>query len=238
MNISRKATLTQRCAYGATFELRPEEYIDALVLREGYYEAEVIEALRPYLTSGAVLWDVGANIGLHAVTAARLAPGVRVVSFEPNPAIFARLEHHVRLNQAAVSLHPLALGDADGETTLYVNTTGNAGMSSLVNTNTGPGTRVRLARAETLVTAGAVPAPTVMKLDVEGAEAAVLRGLGGLLSAPALQAVVFETAADLLTDPSRCPATRQLLAAGFSVRALPRAQSAAHLLANFLAFRP
>jgi len=91
MRLAGKHTLRQRSLHGLIFELQPHEYIDAIVLREGYYEPEVIDALRPFLRPGAVFWDVGANIGLHTVTAACLAPGSQVVAFEPNPAVFARL---------------------------------------------------------------------------------------------------------------------------------------------------
>lgn len=233
-----KKSLLAVSRYGPVFNLHPQEYIDAIVLREGYYEAEVLEALRPYLTTGAVLWDVGANIGLHAVTAARLAPQARVVAFEPDPVTFLRLAGNVRLNGCAASLHPIALGDRDGTAMLYMNTGGNSGMSSLVHAGTGPGTSVRLMRADTLIAAGTVAAPTVMKLDVEGGEEGVLRGFGDRLADPSLRAVVYETTADLLSDPARCPATRRLLAAGFRLRALPRTPTAAHRLANFLADRP
>ncbi|HQY06006.1 MAG TPA: FkbM family methyltransferase [Lacunisphaera sp.] len=238
MSFREKKSLRARSLYGSFFELHPQEYIDAIVLREGYYEAEVIEALRPYLRTEAVFWDVGANIGLHTVTAARLAPQAQIVAFEPSPATFARLAGHVRLNGCAADLQPIALGDRDGSATLYINTGGNAGMSSIMHPETGPGTSVRLARADTLVSAGTVPAPTVMKLDVEGAEEGVLRGFGELLERPSLQAVVFETTAELLADPAQCTATRRLLTAGFRIEALPRTQAAAHRLANFLAYRP
>lgn len=238
MKFSGKKSLLARSRYGPVFVLHPEEYIDAIVLREGYYEAEVIEALRPFLTPGAVYWDVGANIGMHTVTAACLAPQSQVVAFEPSPATFARLAGHVRLNRLTPALYPFALGDRDGTATLYMNIAGNAGMSSLVHPDTGPGTGVRLARADTLIATGIVPAPTVMKLDVEGGEEDVLSAFGDLLARTSLQAVVYETTAELLANPAQCAATRRLLAAGFHLRSLPRSQTAAHRLANFLAYRP
>ena len=67
---------------------------------------------------------------------------------------------------------------------------------------------------------------------------AVLAGLGELLFRPGLRAVVFETRADLLANPNRCPAASQLLAAGFELHALLRSEDSSHLLGNFLATRP
>ena len=56
-----------RCAtpYGSVFALDPYGYIDNTVLMSGFYESEVIEALRGELRPGAVLWDIGANFGLE-----------------------------------------------------------------------------------------------------------------------------------------------------------------------------
>ena len=60
--------------YGSQFFLEPFDNVDSHVLAEGFYESEVLEAVRPVLGRGAVLWVVGANFGLHAVTASS-APG-------------------------------------------------------------------------------------------------------------------------------------------------------------------
>ncbi len=97
---------------------------------------------------------------------------------------------------------------------------------------------VPLVRAATLIDRGEIPPPNLIKLDVEGSEAAVLAGFGDSLRQPGLRAVVFETRADLLTEPARCPAAHLLQAAGFVFRALPRSAGSEHALANFLAHRP
>lgn len=237
MRVNRMRSLRMQTAPGAVFDLQPWEYIDGIILHEGFYEPEVLEALRPFLGEGAVLWDIGANFGLQAISAACLAPATRVFAFEPNPATFTRLQNHARLNQVDVSVQPMALGEREGEASLYVNDDGNSGMSSLMHASTGPATTVRVVRGDTLIDAGKIPAPTAIKLDVEGGEEFVLRGLGRHLTSPTLRAVVYETNAQLLERPAACAATRELIAAGFKITALPRAASQAHLLANFLASR-
>ena len=70
--------------YGSRFYLRPRDGVDTHVLLEGFYESEVLEAVRPVLGPGAVLWVVGANFGLHAITAKFLHPHATVVAFEPS----------------------------------------------------------------------------------------------------------------------------------------------------------
>lgn len=237
LRLNGMSRLRVRTPPGSVFDLLPWEYIDGIVLREGFYEPEVLAALRPFLGEGAVLWDIGANFGLQAISAACLAPATSVVAFEPNPTTLARLQHHARLNQVDVSVQPMALGERDGEASLYVNQDGNSGMSSLLHATTGPATTVRVVRGDALIDSGKIPAPTAIKLDVEGGEEFVLRGLGRHLASPTLRAVVYETTADLLDNPAACASTRELLAVGFKISALPRAASQAHLLANFLAYR-
>jgi hypothetical protein len=93
------------------------------------------------------------------------------------------------------------------------------------------------ARGDALVAAGKFPAPTVIKLDVEGGEADVLLGLGTLLTAPALRAVVFEGAGNLDDRSLDDPVAGQLLRAGFRLRSLTRREDTAHPLENYAAER-
>ena len=65
--------------------------------------------------------DVGANVGIYSLYVARhLGRNGRVLSFEPNPAAYERLETNVRLNNEALccSISPLQLGIADQESFL------------------------------------------------------------------------------------------------------------------------
>lgn len=236
----RRPTIEVHATDGTLLTLHPEDYIDQIVLRTGFYEPEVFAALAANFTPSAVLWDIGANFGLHSMAAAARAPDLHIHSFEPNPTMFARLEAHARRNETTVRCWPLALGDRDGRTTLHINSHGNPGMTTLApwaEARYDAQVEVRLARADTLIAAGEVPSPSLIKLDVEGGEAAVLTGFGERLRDPGLRAVVFETRADLLDDPAQCPAARQLQAAGFSFRPLARVTGSEHALNNFLAER-
>ena len=236
----RRPAIRFRTRHGAVFTLRPEDYIDRIVLQAGFYESEVHEALRPYFAPGVVLWDIGANIGLHSISASLAEPAMSVHSFEPNPAVFSRLADHARQNGTAVRCRSVALGDHDGSVTLHLNNSGNPGMTTITpwsEARYDAQIQVPLARADTLIARGVLPAPNLIKLDVEGGEAAVLDGFGQQLSQPGLHAVVFETRADLLADPTRCPAASRLRAAGFQFRALNREEDSAHALGNFIATR-
>lgn len=222
-----------RSSYGPVFALDPLGYLDGFVLDQGFYESEVFEAVRPELARGGVFWDIGANIGLHAVTAKVLYPAATVCAFEPAPTTMARLRRNAALNAAEIMLHDVALSDHAGEVSLHLGDPGNPGMSTLSpwSAYRYAGTcQVALRRGDELVASGAGPSPNVIKLDVEGHEPAVLRGLANVLRAPDCRRVVFEDGHEPDT------ATKRLLgAAGFKIRPLDRREATAHALGNFLA---
>jgi FkbM family methyltransferase len=233
--------LRVRTPYGSVFSLDPVAYIDGIVLREGYYESEVFEALRPFLGAGAVFWDIGGNFGLHSVTAKLLQPATQVFAFEPNPAMISEIQTNARLNGLELSVIPCALAESGGPRTFHVNDQGNAGMSTLHAWSGGHYDRqitVDCARGDVLVAAGRLPAPTVIKLDVEGGEAAVLAGLGVLLRRPELRAIVFEAVTGLGQAPDTDPIAGPLRAAGFRFAPLVRREHSVHPLDNYLATRP
>lgn len=224
-----------RSSYGPLFALDPTSYIDGFVIEQGFYESEVLEALRAQLAGGGVLWDIGANIGLHAVTLKTLLPAVTVCAFEPAPATMARLQRNAALNHAALALHTLALSDRDGFAPLSLGSAGNPGMSTLSPWHefTYAGVcHVATARGDRLVADGAALAPTAIKLDVEGFEAAVLRGLAAVLRRPECRGVVFED------GPGESEPKALLRAAGFALTPLARRETTAHALTNFLAAKP
>ena len=232
--------LLLRTPYRSLFALDPTAYIDGIVLREGYYESEVLEALRPHLGRGAVFWDIGGNFGLHAITAKLLQPSMQVFVFEPNPAMIAEILVNARLNRVEVGLLPVALAESAGPRTFFVNRQGNAGMSTLhawAGAHYDDQITVECARADELVAAGRLPPPTVIKLDVEGGEAAVLAGLGALLLRPELRAIVFEAATGLAQSPDTDAIAGPLRRAGFRLVPLVRREHSTHTLDNYLASR-
>jgi FkbM family methyltransferase len=234
-------TLRCRTRYGSIFELDPFSYIDSFIISHGYYEAEVIEALLPWIGEGRPLWDIGANFGLHGITAKRLIPSGEVCCFEPAPPVMARLLRHRALNGTDVRLFALALSNRAGGATLNLASSGNSGMSTLeaVDQAKYSGTCfVATMRGDDLISTGAAPAPAAIKLDVEGHEFAALSGLEQTLRSPACRCVVFEDRADLLEPGVDSPVKSLLVACGFEVASLARREPAHHPLANFQAIKP
>ena len=224
---------------GLLFDLDVENVLDYAVLDHGYYEREVLDAIVGCMGDNSVLWDVGANIGLHSVTAKHRRPGSTVVAFEPAPHTASRLIANANLNEVDVHVVTAALADADGIARLSIVTRGNSGLSSLR-----PWPDVKYegtilcpsVRADALVAAEIVPSPAVVKIDVEGFEAEVLRGFGELLRGPTLQAIVFEAPGNAATQLEHHPPSALLLEAGFTIVPLaPGHATEKSVATNFLA---
>ncbi len=224
--------------YGASFQVDPESYIDSYLIREGYYESEVLEAILPYLKPGAVFWDIGANFGLHTVTAKFLHPEVRVVSIEPSPVMATQLLENCKLNNLQVDLVNVALSDTAKFQTLHL-AESNAGMTTITPWEQANYSNQMTCWCDTvdrLVEQGIVPQPTVIKIDVEGSELDVFVGMQKVLQNPALNAIVFEEATDF-SEATSHPLYRILNQAGFQIRPLTRQENTHHNLDNFLAVR-
>ena len=86
--------------YGAWFSLDPFNYIDRIVLKEGYYESEVLEGIISNIKPYEVSWDIRANIDLHSITLNHLKRDVHIFSFEPFPGIMNCLTKNAQLNQS------------------------------------------------------------------------------------------------------------------------------------------
>lgn len=150
----------------------------------GTNELPVQEAIVAALAPGAVFFDVGANVGFFALLAARaVGPEGRVVAFEPVPELAGAIVDNAGRNDLDVTVLPVAVGGADGREPLHL--ARHPGGAALASAGPPPDRRgeldVEVRTLDALVAEGAVPAPDVVKIDVEGAEPAVLAGMTELL---------------------------------------------------------
>jgi FkbM family methyltransferase len=180
-------------------------------------------------------WDVGANFGLYAIPAARV--GARVVAFEPVAAWRGMLISNKRLNGLGrLQVMPVALGDHLAIMTLVYKSQLGSGMGGdaaygdeWIPRDEAVRQRAMMVRGVDLVESGAVPAPTVMKVDVEGGELGVLRGMGDLLKSEPLRAVFCE----LHRPEGPNSAVMQLLeSAGFRIVEIEKRRSESMILAE------
>ena len=151
---------------------------------EGKYEPTVWRVLQSHFKPGAVFYDVGGHIGLFSLIAARnLGVQGSVFVFEPDPSNLRRIKEHASRNHLdALGIIPKAAWLTDGRMKFQ-----RACFQSSMNR--GAIAEDNLAARESTIEVETVtldsfgrehPLPSIIKIDVEGSEAAVLRGSEGI----------------------------------------------------------
>ena len=151
---------------------------------------------------GEVLVDVGANVGMYTIWAAKTR-GAQVFAFEPEAQNYALLNRNIVLNGLAdrVKAYCLALSDIEGFSELHLSDLRAGGSCHSL------GERVDFAhrpmqpeysqgcisaRLDDLVSRGVVPEPHYVKIDVDGFEPKVIAGAAALLRRKRLQSLLVE----------------------------------------------
>jgi FkbM family methyltransferase len=164
---------------GTVLELNPYAWIDQHLVRGRWHDPEVGECVLSGLAGGGIFLDVGANIGVFALAAAKL-PGVIVYAFEPSPRELARLYRNLALNGLTnVVVLPFAAGSRAATVDLALAADSNPGMNSLLIAPTDGRTAVRCHcyPIDDLIPTGVAANVRVVKIDVEGYEMDALRGM-------------------------------------------------------------
>jgi FkbM family methyltransferase len=155
-----------------------------------YYERAVQALVSHALREGDTFVDIGTNIGMITLLAAsRVKQQGLVLSFEPNPGVYARLREHIELNglDGVVRTFPVGLGNEKAELTLNIPES-HSGMASMGTPRDLPQwakrreVKVSVDRADRIIPQD-TPGAMFVKIDVEGFERQVLEGLTGVLDA-------------------------------------------------------
>lgn len=154
----------------------------------GSFEARRVDGLLRLLRMGDVVWDIGAHKGYVALAASRaVGRDGRVYAIEPAPDNLRFLQRHVAWNDAAnIEVVATAVSDRDGRAQF-----GGSGSSITYRLDHGDD-EVEVRTLPTLLADGLMR-PTVLKIDVEGSEGAVLRGAGAALAEIDLVLVAVHT---------------------------------------------
>ena len=203
--------------FGNRLLLDLDNYVDAMVFLAGSYEDEsmTLFAQVAHERGCETVVDIGANIGCYTTFFARQHWISRVYCFEPDPNHYAQLQANVWLNDGVrkISTYNLALSDASGTAELYVprkvrrrgtrqyNTSASAIESPSAAAEP---TTVPVRRLDDVLGAGGCAA--AIKIDVEGHELHVLRGMPHWLRSNARVLLIesgqarFAAADELLRD--------------------------------------
>jgi len=148
-------------------------------------EDQVFEAL---VQPGDVVYDIGANYGTTALFFARLAgPRGQVAAFEPVLSTYVRMCEEIQRDtyeKAPICTFPMGLADSSGSRSLSV-----GAQSALASLAAPPDSHAGVTVAESalfttldeIVATGHLRPPTLLKIDVEGAEMLVFQGAGDVL---------------------------------------------------------
>lgn len=186
-HLHRAGTVRCRLPNGRILRLwsRGDDWISNQVYWRGWsgYEPETVPLFFRLAVSARVTLDIGAYVGFYALLAAHANPEGRVYAFEPHPGIFPRLERNVALNRlGGVRCVPSAVGDLDGTGELFHVSTAMPSSSSLSREfmEGAPhlgSSRVAVVTLDRFARENALPRVDLVKIDTEGTEAQVLRGM-------------------------------------------------------------
>ena len=181
--VEEAVILTCRSGLRLRYDDPEEQYSVLSLLNFGNYEpgdSDMLFRLAGLLAAERPLTflDIGANLGYYALSVGLAHPAAEVHAFEPVPHSFRGLERNLAVNGLGnVHLHNLGFLAEPGPRDFFLNPR-ISGRASVRNLAADPGAQpvtCAVARLDDFVQAHGL-APDLVKIDVEGAELAVLRG--------------------------------------------------------------
>lgn len=183
----------------------------ALSLWRPNLTSDLFDFAREFVQKGNVAWDLGANVGLFSVAAAQRAGAQgKVIAVEADIWLATLLRKSCALQPASsaqIQVLPIAVADSFGIASFNIASRGRS--SNFLNLSNGASQTGGIRETVSVLTVAldwlleqGVPPPDVMKIDVEGAEASVLRGAQRVLSEarPVVLCEVFEESRQFVTE--------------------------------------
>lgn len=165
------------CRYGRMLYPPKDKYVGRSFKEYGQFSQGEVEIFKHFVREGAVVLDIGANIGAHTVPLAQLVgSGGVVVAFEPQPVLHQILSANVVLNSIPnVISYAMALGDEEGECKIpALDYTQEENFGGISMDFVDEGDSVPVCRLDGFQ----LDRVDFIKLDVEGFESKVLAGAG------------------------------------------------------------
>lgn len=181
---------------GATLEVSTNSKLSECIFLGSFEQGERRLVAR-HLKQGEIFLDIGANVGLFTVIAAKcVGPSGGVWAVEPSARTREMLQRNIQIN-SLTNVRVFACGVSDKSGTLMLNES-VAGLDALNSFTTpleaGPCERVQVpvTTLDELICGNAPQKPTMIKIDVEGWERHVLQGGAGFLGSPGAPDLMVE----------------------------------------------
>jgi len=189
---SIRRPLTTKLFNGLRFRVYPDCTISSSTFYSRIPYGRNLQFLRSQIDGGTLI-DIGANVGLISIL---LADKIQnALLFEPNAIAAARARENIALNQLPFEVHEIALSDQNG-TVGFENLGGASPCNRVVteSSTAAPITTVPCMKLDDFLGhRPALASPiTVIKIDVEGHENSVLRGMTRTLSEQRPRVIMFE----------------------------------------------
>ena len=160
----------------------------------GTYEELEAKIMEEKIEMGNIVVDVGANIGLHTLNMARIVGNTgQVFAFEPDPSNFEILKKNVKINNYKnIILEQKAVGDKHGRTTLYQSDHPGKHRIFPQTEQAKSQVQVELTNLDNYFDSDMTDKINFIKIDVEGLEFSVLKGMKNILKNSKKIKILFE----------------------------------------------
>ena len=193
---------------GHTFHMSPRDFGATLEIEcTGEYERTTSDVCRQILKPGMVFVDVGAHVGLYALPAARAVGETGTVyAFEPDPENFTLLERNVQENgYRNVCLERKAIADIVTTVPLHRSAYNSGDHQLFYSQHKRETVPVECTTLDTFFSDNPPPRIDLLKMDIQGAEAAAYDGMSSLIHMYPEMKLIIEFSPYLLQEAGRDP---------------------------------
>lgn len=201
----------------------------------GAGEKDALEKLLSKLKEGDVVYDIGAHVGLYSIFIAKVVgKNGKVYSFEPEKQNNIHIRENIKINNLNnIEVINRALSDHSGDGKLFM---GEETSNSSLNNPADSQAKyeiVKIVIGDEIVSENNFPIPKLVKIDVEGHEFSIIKGLGKTLSNSACKIVFCEIHTTLLPKNIASEDIYSILKSfGFSKIEMSQRDSEIHIFAE------
>jgi FkbM family methyltransferase len=172
---------------GLIMKLSVEDWVQQNIFLYGYYEENETEYLLKRSQTLTTFFDIGANVGYYSLLASTqitINKG-KIYAFEPVSKTYNRLLENISLNNlTCVKTYPFAISDSNATFKINIGNDQNWGMSSITKHkhSSNQSEIVKCMTLDTFCNENQVKNIDLIKIDVEGAEFKVLKGMEKIIT--------------------------------------------------------